>query len=165
MATSPKTTFNVGRIEGGTSINSIAFESWAEVDMRSEDSGSLEALNTKFKQAVQSALDEENERWDNRGKLTVSIDLVGYRPAGRTESSSAILQSTFAVFKALGPKDPELRAGSTDSNYPMTLGVAAITIGGGGKETGAHSSDETYDFTNSWMGTQRVLLLALTLVQ
>ena len=72
VPTNPKTTFNVGRVGGGTSVNAIPFEAWMEVDMRSSDKASLEALNNKFKAAMKEAVDEENTRWPNRGKVTMS---------------------------------------------------------------------------------------------
>ena len=161
----PKTTFNVGRIGGGTSVNSIAFESWAEVDMRSVEKSSLDALNAKFKQAVQAALDEENQRWHDRGKISVTVDQVGNRPAGSTDPSSPIVLRAIAVNRALGLPLPEFGAASSDSNYPMSLGIPAITIGGGGKEMGAHSLGESDDVKDSWIGTQHALLLAITLAQ
>ena len=160
----PKVTFNVGRIGGGTSVNSIAFESWAEVDMRSSDAASLKAIDEKFKAAVQIALSEENERWKNKGKIAVDIKLLGYRPAGETPETAPIVQTSNAVSKALG-FEPRLGEGSTDSNYPMSFKAPAITIGGGGTGTGAHSIDEAFDSNDSWKGTQRALLLAVALVQ
>ena len=165
VTTTPKVTFNVGRIGGGTSVNSIAYESWAEVDMRSSDAASLKAMEEKFKTAVQLALNEENERWKNKGKIAVEIKLLGYRPAGETMESAAIVQTSLAVSKALG-FDPKLGEGSTDANYPMSFKMPAITIGGGGTQIGsAHSLEEAYDSTDSWKGTQRALLLAVALVQ
>ena len=164
VTASPKVTFNVGRIGGGTSVNSIAYESWAEVDMRSSDAAALKAIDEKFKTAVQLALNEENERWKNKGKIAVEIKLLGYRPAGETPESAAIVQTSKAVGKALG-YDVRLGEGSTDSNYPMSFKAPAITIGGGGTGTGAHSLDEAFDSTDSWKGTQRALLLAVALVQ
>lgn len=161
----PKTTFNVGRIGGGTSVNSIAFEAWAEVDMRSVEKSSLDALNAKFKQAVQAALDEENLRWHDRGKISVMVDQVGNRPAGSTDPSSPIVLRAIAVNRALGLPLPEFGAASSDSNYPMSLGIPAITIGGGGKEMGAHSLGEADDVKDSWIGTQHALLLTITLAQ
>jgi tripeptide aminopeptidase len=161
----PKTTFNVGRIGGGTSVNSIAFEAWAEVDLRSESKDALEALNAKFKQAAQNALDEENARWSNRGKLTLTVEQIGYRPAGNTDPSSPIVQTAAAVNKALGLPAPMPGASSSDSNYPMSLGIPAITIGGGGHDQGAHSPEESDDVSDSWIGTQHALLLAVSLVQ
>jgi acetylornithine deacetylase/succinyl-diaminopimelate desuccinylase-like protein len=160
----PKTTFNVGRIGGGTSVNSIPFEAWMEVDMRSPDPASLKALNEKFKAAMQAACDEENQRWNDKGKISVSPELVGLRPAGSTAVDSPIVQTALGVSRALGIEEV-LREGSTDSNVPMNLGIPAVTISGGGKGTGAHSLGETFDATDSWIGTQRALLLAISLAR
>src|SRR5580700_2846796 len=131
----PKTTFNVGRVGGGTSVNAIPFECWMEVDMRSADKDSLEAVNAKFKTAVKEAVEEENRRWPSRGSITANPDLVGYRPPGNTSSDSAIVITALAVSKIFGFSG-SLGEGSTDSNVPMNLGIPAITIGGGGRGTG-----------------------------
>lgn len=160
----PKTTFNVGRVGGGTSINAIPFESWMEVDMRSADAASLKALDEKFNAAVRAATDEENRRWNDRGKVTVAAELVGIRPPGQTPASSPIVQTALSVSRALGVSE-SLREGSTDSNVPMNLGIPAITIGGGGFGTGAHSLNEAFDTRNSWVGTQRAILLAIALAR
>jgi tripeptide aminopeptidase len=164
VPTDPKTTFNVGRIGGGTSVNSIAFEAWAEVDMRSADSAALQSVDANFHKAVDTALEEENLRWANRGKLAVDKTLVGDRPAGRTPANSAIVQSAMSVTTALGLK-ASLDEGSTDANIPMSLGIPAVTIDGGGRGTGAHSLGETFDATNSDQGTSRALLLAIALTR
>ena len=159
----PRTTFNVGRIGGGTSVNSIPYEAWMEVDMRSVDPAALAALDGRFQTALDRALADENTRWNNHGQLSVVRDLVGDRPAGRTPEGSPIVVTAIDVTKALGaPID--LGAGSTDANYPMSLRIPAITIGGGGAGRGAHSLAETFDSTDSWRGTQRALLLAVALV-
>src|SRR5579883_1194292 len=160
----PKTTFNVGRIGGGTSVNAIPFEAWAEVDMRSADEASLKALDAKFQEAVKTSLAEENKRWKDRGKISGAAELVGLRPAGQTPESSKIVQTALAVSKAMGIQET-LREGSTDSNVPMNLGIPAITISGGGRGTGAHSLNEAFDTTDSWIGTQRALLLAVALAR
>ena len=160
----PKTTFNVGRVGGGTSVNAIPFEAWMEVDMRSSDKASLEAVNTKFKAAVKEAVEEENRRWNNRGPVTASPELVGLRPAGVTRPDSAIVQTTVAASKIFG-FDGQLREGSTDSNVPMNMDIPAITIGGGGIGTGAHSLNEAFDTQDSYIGTQRALLLAVALAR
>jgi len=160
----PKTTFNVGRVGGGTSVNAIPFEAWMEVDMRSADKASLEALHARFKAAVADAVKEENERWKGKGAVTVSPELVGYRPAGMTPESSAIVRTALAVSKLVGAS-PALSESSTDSNVPMNLGIPAITIGSGGTGNGAHSPDETYDTKDSIYGTQRALLLAIALAR
>ncbi len=160
----PKTTFNVGRVGGGTSINAIPFEGWMEVDMRSADPASLKALDEKFNAAVRAAADEENRRWNDKGKLTVSAELVGIRPPGQTPANSPIVQTALSVSRALGIQEI-LREGSTDSNIPMNLGIPAITISGGGTGTGAHSLNEAFDTKDSWQGTQRALLLAIALAR
>lgn len=158
----PKTTFNVGRIGGGTSVNSIPFEAWLEMDMRSSDDSALNAVDAKFHQALDQALAEENARWNNRGKLTLEKQQVGTRPAGRTPEDSIIVQRALCVTRALGVS-VELGEGSTDSNIPMSLGIPAVTIGGGGRGSGAHSLSESFDPELSWQGTQRALLLAVAL--
>jgi acetylornithine deacetylase/succinyl-diaminopimelate desuccinylase-like protein len=160
----PKTTFNVGRVGGGTSVNAIPFEGWMEVDMRSADPAALKALDDKFQAALRQAVEEENQRWNNRGAVSVSAELVGVRPAGQTPKDSAIVQTALGVSKTL--ELPEaLHEGSTDSNVPMNMGIPAITIGGGGNGTGAHSLNEAFDPQDSWRGTQRALLLAIALAR
>jgi acetylornithine deacetylase/succinyl-diaminopimelate desuccinylase-like protein len=160
----PRTTFNVGRVGGGTSVNAIPFECWMEVDMRSADKDALEAVNTKFKAAIQQAVDEENRRWNNRGPVSVSNKLVGLRPGGTTSADSAIVLTAQAVTRLFGG-DGQLREGSTDANVPMNLGIPAITVGGGGAGSGAHSLGETFNTKDSWLGTQRGLLLAVALAR
>ncbi len=164
VPTNPKTTFNVGRVGGGTSVNAIPYEGWMEVDMRSADMNSLNALNDKFKAALNEAVQEENQRWNNRGPVSVAPELVGLRPAGSTPENSHIVQTALAVSKALDLKS-RVGEGSTDSNVPMNLGIPAITIGGGGSGSGAHSLNETFDSTDSWRGTQRALLLVVALAR
>jgi acetylornithine deacetylase/succinyl-diaminopimelate desuccinylase-like protein len=164
VPTIPKTTFNVGRVGGGTSINAIPFEAWMEVDMRSADVASLYTLDKKFNAAVRAAADEENRRWNDRGKLTVSPELVGVRPAGQTPADSPIVKIALAVSHALGIEEA-LHEGSTDSNVPMNMNIPAITISGGGKGTGAHSLGETFDTARSWEGTERAVLLAIALAR
>jgi acetylornithine deacetylase/succinyl-diaminopimelate desuccinylase-like protein len=164
VPTKPKTTFNVGRVGGGTSVNAIPFEAWMEVDMRSADVDSLKALNDKFKNALNEAVAEENKRWNNKGPVSVSAELVGLRPAGQTAENAPIVQTAMAVSRALD-LNVRLSEGSTDSNVPMNMSIPAVTIGGGGSGSGAHSLNETYDSTDSWKGTQRALLLAVSLVQ
>jgi tripeptide aminopeptidase len=161
----PKTTFNTGVVGGGTSVNSIPFSAWFEFDERSPDMKSLDAVDAKFKEAVQAGLDEENARWKEKGKLSVKIDPIGIRPAGHTDPNAPIVKTAEASIKALQFGEPTLGAGSSDSNIPMHLGIPAITIGGGGKDTGAHSLNETDDVTDSWKGPQNALLIILSLLQ
>jgi tripeptide aminopeptidase len=160
----PKTTFNVGRIGGGTSVNSIAFEAWMEIDLRSADKAALTALDAAVLEAIDRALVEENDRWGQRGQLTVDKQLVGDRPGGLMPVDSPIIQAAISVTRALGLTGA-LDEGSTDSNIPISLGIPAVTIDGGGIGKGSHSIDEQFDTTNSWQGTARALLLALALAR
>ena len=159
----PKTTFNVGRVGGGTSVNSIPFESWFEMDMRSASPTALQAIDAKFHRAVDDAVKAEDARW-KKNVLTVDKALVGNRPAGQTAATSPIVQAAVSVTKALG-FPVTLDEGSTDSNIPMSLGIPAITIDGGGRGSGSHALDEAFDQTNSYMGSQRALLLAIALAR
>jgi tripeptide aminopeptidase len=156
----PKTTFNVGRVGGGTSVNSIPFDGWMEVDMRSADPAALKSLDDRFHAVIRQAVEEENRRWSNRGAVTMEAKLVGVRPAGQTPAENAIVRAALDATRALGETTP-LREGSTDANVPMGLGIPAITIGGGGTGTGAHSLAEQFDARDSWVGTARALLLAI----
>ncbi len=158
----PKTTFNVGRIGGGTSVNSVASEAWMEVDLRSSDHAALAALDAAVQKALDVALSEENERWGNRGRLTLSKTIVGNRPAGRVDVKAPTVQAAVSVTRALG-LPVSLDEGSTDANLAMSLGIPAITVDGGGFSTGTHSLEETFDSSDSWQGTARALLLALAL--
>jgi len=159
----PKTTFSVGRIGGGTSVNSIAFSAWMEVDMRSADTAALASVDASFQQAVDRALVAENERWTN-GRLEVDKALVGDRPAGRTDDGSPMVRTLVSVTRALG-LPVTLDEGSTDANLAMSLGIPAVTIDGGGRGTGGHSLAESFDTTDSWKGTARALLAAIALAK
>jgi tripeptide aminopeptidase len=160
----PKTTFNVGRIGGGTSVNSIPFEGWMELDMRSSEPASLAAVDATIQKAIDAAVAEENARWGKPGTITVTKELVGDRPAGSTPENSPIVRSGLAVATVLG-FNASLGEGSTDSNTPMALKVPAITIGGGGRGREAHALTESFDTTDAWQGTQYAILLAVALAQ
>lgn len=160
----PKTTFNVGRLGGGTSVNSIAFEAWMEVDLRSEDAASLAGLDAQFQKAVDEAVAQENERWGSRGMLFAEKKLVGDRPARQIPEDAPIVRTAVAVTRALG-LEASLSAGSTDANYPMSLGIPAVTLDGGGEGTNSHSLEETFDATDSWQGTARTLLMVVALAR
>ena len=138
----PKTTFNVGRVGGGTSVNSIPFEGWMEVDMRSSDPASLANVDASFQKAVDSAVQEENARWGKPSMITAVKELVGDRPAGSTPENSPIVRTGLAVATQLG-FSANLGEGSTDSNIPMSLKIPGITVGGGGRGRDAHSLNES----------------------
>jgi acetylornithine deacetylase/succinyl-diaminopimelate desuccinylase-like protein len=160
----PRTTFTIGRIGGGTSVNSIPFEAWMEVDMRSSSAAALAALDARFQSAVDDAVAEENRRWSRPGMITAVKELVGDRPAGETPAGAPIVQTAMAVGRSVG-LSPGLSEGSTDSNLPISLKIPAITIGGGGSGSNGHALSESFDTTDSWKGTQNALLLAIALAQ
>ena len=160
----PKTTFSVGRIGGGTSVNAIPADAWMEVDMRSADQESLRALESRFHGAVAAALAAENARWDQKGRLSVTETLVGARPAGAIPETAPIVRAAVSVTRALGV-EVELSEGSTDANIPLSLNIPAVTIDAGGSGTGSHTLDEAFDTTDSWRGTQRAVLVAIALAQ
>ncbi|MCX6543160.1 MAG: M20/M25/M40 family metallo-hydrolase [Acidobacteria bacterium] len=163
VAKEPKTTFNVGRIGGGTSVNSIPSEAWAEVDMRSHDKASLDSLHATFLAAADAAAAAENKRWGN-GTITVEKKSVGIRPPGATPATDYAVTAAASVTRAFG-FSVEWSQGSTDSNVPMSLGISAITIGGGGHGTDAHARAEAFDTTDSWKGTQRAVVIAIALAR
>jgi acetylornithine deacetylase/succinyl-diaminopimelate desuccinylase-like protein len=163
VPSNPRTTFNVGRVGGGTSINAIAPDAWMEVDLRSADPQALRALEVRFRQSVQEATDQENARWGSAA-LSVTLDVVGVRPAGRSSLSSPIVQTAVSVQKALN-LPVSFAEGSTDSNLPLSLGIPALTIDTGGTSFGVHTAQESFDTTDAWKGTERALLLAIALAQ
>ena len=162
---SPKTTFNVGVIGGGTSVNSIPFESWMEIDLRSESAAELEKLNETMMGLLNQAVAEENKaRSTRQGAITLDLKLVGDRPTGETPRDSRIVQTAAAAVRAAG-LTPSFGISSTDSNVPFSLGIPAITIDSGGDGGRAHALDEWIDVEKSasLRGMQIALAILLTL--
>ena len=162
---SPKTTFNVGTVTGGTSVNSIPFETSMEVDMRSVSPQELDKVDRQFKALMQQAADEENAaRSTAQGKITVELTLIGDRPSGETPEPAPIVQTAAAVVRAMDMR-PTFSFSSTDSNIPISLGIPAITIDSGGRGGRAHALDEWIDVekTSSVRGMQSALALIVTL--
>ena len=160
----PKTTFNVGIIRGGTSVNSIAYQASMDVDMRSESAQSLADVDARVRRVLAEALDAENARaQDGAQRLTMVIDTIGIRPAGAQADTTPIVRAAQAAAGALG-FNPRPGASSTDANVPIGLGLPGITIDGGGRGDGAHSLDEWYeDGPQGWMGPQWAALIVATL--
>jgi len=163
----PKTTFNVGVIQGGTSVNSIAGEASMEVDMRSEDAKSLANVDAQVQRIIHDALTAENARWPGpraaAAKISLVVDTIGIRPTGGQADSAPIVQTALAAGKALGFTS-STTASSTDANIPISLGIPAIRIGGGGGAEGAHSLGEWYDDgPNGYLGPQWAALLVAAL--
>lgn len=156
-----RTTYNVGVISGGTSVNSIPFESWMEVDMRSESPERVEGIDQLLQAAVQRALQEENKMKRHGPDLEVDVKLIGDRPAGGNEPSTALVQRAMAATTFIGA-EPALRVGSTNSNIPFSKKVPAVTIGGGGTGGGAHALGEWWINDKGYLAAQRALLLLLS---
>lgn len=160
----PRTTFSVGRIEGGTSINSIPRSAGMEVDLRSAAEGELRRLDAFFRRAVREAVDEENgRRRVGDPELKLTLDLIGERPTGETRADSSLVEVAIEATKALG-FEPRLDQSSTDSNLPISLGIPAITLGAGGISGSSHTLDEWYDPRDRDKGLKRGLLVILGIV-
>jgi acetylornithine deacetylase/succinyl-diaminopimelate desuccinylase-like protein len=159
-STGARTSYNVGRIGGGTSVNAVAFEAWLEVDMRSESRDRLAAIDSIFRAAVDRALREQNELLRRGDQLTVNVELVGDRPSGGIDPGTPLVQRAIAATRAIG-MEPELQRSSTDSNIPISLGIPAVTIGRGGVEGQTHSPGEWWINRNGPVGIHRALLLLL----
>lgn len=158
----PKTTFNVGVVRGGTSINSIPAEMSMDVDLRSESCAELKKLNDAFLAAVKQAVDEENgARSTRQGKVEADPKLIGDRPCGETAVTSPIVQTVTAVVKAFG-LTPGYSTSSTDSNVPMNMGIPAVTIGRGGPSGRAHAPDEWTDVDRT--GSIQAATVAMTVI-
>ena len=157
----PRTTFNVGRIEGGRSINAIPSEASMEVDLRSAAAVELQRLDAFFRRAVKDAIDEENAtRRAGDPLLKLKLDLIGERPTGETPAESPLVEMAVEATKVIGI-EPRLDQSSTDSNLPISLGIPAITLGAGGSSAFSHSLDEWYDPRGRDLGLKRGLLVIL----
>ncbi len=157
----PKTTYNVGRIGCGTAVNAIAEEAWMEVDLRSEAPAELDRIELKLMEAMRLGVEEENKFREPSGqKVSAEAKLVGNRPAGVTTESDPLVQAAVAASRQTGHQ-PRLVFSSTDSNLPISLGIPAITIGGGGHSDNHHSLNEWFEPEGAWRGAQTVLLTVL----
>lgn len=160
VASGPRTSFNVGRIGGGTSVNAVPFEAWMEVDMRSESAERLTEIDALFRQVVGAAVEEENAGRSRGEPLSAELKLVGDRPSGATPSDAPLLLRAMAATAHMGAV-PSLRRSSTDANVPIARGIPAVTIGRGGEGGAAHSPDEWWLPRDAWRGAQKALLLLL----
>ena len=142
----PRTTFNLGQIEGGTSVNSIPFEATLKVDLRSENEDEIGRMEAALRECIAAGVRDEmdNARERSRGKLEWKLNLIGSRPGGELPPDSALLDSLRAADDFIGNKSRNERS-STDANIPLSMGIEAIAIGAGGNGGGAHSLDEWYE--------------------
>lgn len=164
VPTAPRTSFSVGLVEGGTSVNSIAMSAAMDIDMRSESQVALDSLDARVRRAVQAGVDGEHQRWPGQGaRLVAEWREIGKRPAATQADTAFIIRTAFGAARSLGFV-PGIAASSTDANYPMSLGVSAIQIDGGGAGDGAHALSEWYDDgPMGWKGPQWALLVTLGL--
>jgi len=162
----PRTSFNIGEIEGGTSVNSIPSSAHMKVDLRSESETELSTLEGQLRDAVKAGIDEEMSAARERGMaggtslLSLKINVLGVRPAGELPENSPLMAALLAADDHLGNRSRRERS-STDANIPLSMGIPAISIGAGGRSGGAHTLEEWYDPAGREMGLQRVALTVL----
>src|SRR6266568_2751935 len=166
---SPKTTFNIGVIRGGTSVNSIPESASMRVDLRSTSTTELERLERSLRVCLDQAVEDETIAAEMRSSaqkrpsgVSCEVVVIGNRPAGELQVGARILQVIRAVDAQLGNAAQVQRA-STDANVPLSLGREAIAIGGGGSGGGAHTLQEWFDGNGRELGLKRILLTMLAL--
>jgi tripeptide aminopeptidase len=163
VPSSPRTTFNVGVVSGGTSVNSIPSEVSMDVDIRSEACAELAKVDATFLAIVKSAVDDENRaRSVREGRIEAEPTVIGERPCGETAMDAPILKTAAAVVQAFGLK-PSYNISSTDSNIPMSMGIPALTIGRGGPGGRSHSPDEWTDVAPPGIAESVEVALAIIL--
>ena len=169
VSSAPKSTFNIGVIRGGTSVNSIPESASMRVDLRSTSSTELERLESSLRLSLDHAVEAEHRIAESRvlaarkaHALTYEVVVIGDRPAGELDSKARILEVLRAVDSHLGNVAQVQRA-STDANIPLSLGREAIAIGGGGSGGGAHTLQEWFDCTGREVALKRILLTLLVL--
>ncbi|MDQ2974302.1 MAG: M20/M25/M40 family metallo-hydrolase [Acidobacteriota bacterium] len=157
----PRTTFNVGRIEGGNSVNAIPQVAAMDVDLRSASGPELLKLDAFFRRAMREAAEDENAvRRNGDRPLELKVVLIGERPGGETPADADLVSLAWEATKAMGAK-PRLDQSSTDSNLPISLGIPAITLGAGGTSGNSHTVEEWYDPRDRDAGLKRALLVIL----
>lgn len=159
----PRTSYNVGLVEGGNSVNAIAERASMTVDMRSVSNEEIDKLEAYLRRVVAVAVREENsQRASSSTRLDYGIELVGDRPSGETPVESRLVQTALECSRVLGI-EPRLDCSSTDSNVPISLGMSAVTIGAGGVSGNCHSLTEWYEPFGRELGLKRLLLMAVAL--
>jgi tripeptide aminopeptidase len=154
---SPKTSFNMGRVGGGTSINAIAEQAWIEVDMRSESPGEITRLEAALRRAVERGLAEEGHKSHPQFPLQAQFEAIGDRPGGLIPADHPLIRAALWASRVTSHQ-PVLRFDSTDANIPISMGIPTVNLGGGGKSDNEHSLEEWFEPENAWRGTQAILL-------
>jgi len=162
VPSAPRTTFNLGQIEGGTSVNSIPYEARLKVDIRSESEEELVRLESALRECISAGVRDEQETARDRakGKLDWKVEMLGNRPGGEVAPDSPLLAALRAADATVG-NESRIERSSTDANIPLSVGIDAISIGAGGNGGGAHSLQEWYEPAGREIGLQRALLTLL----
>jgi len=154
----PRTVLNIGEIQGGTSVNAIPYEATMKVDIRSEMESEIERLEEALRMAVSEGVAEENAWARAKGvNLSVAISSIGHRPGGELSPRARILDVFRAVDAHLSIKT-SIQRSSTDANIPISLGIEAVAVGGGGRSGASHSLREWYDPTDRDLALKRIFL-------
>jgi tripeptide aminopeptidase len=161
-AATPRSSFNFGTIEGGSSINSIPTEARSKVDIRSENAARIDEMVELLTNCIDRSLQAENDRASG-GRVSARFKEVGSRPGGRLPDGASILRAIRAVDAHLGLKS-HLDCASTDANIPLSLGLPAISIGAGGQGGGAHTPNEWFHPDGRETGLKRILLTLFSLL-
>ena len=162
---SPRTTFNVGVLHAGTSVNTICGRAGAKVDMRSESETELDRLESALRKAIDAGICEEMAAAAEAGhasdpRIEVAFRSLGDRPGGELPADAPLLEAIRQADRHLNNQSRVERS-STDANIPLSLGIPAISVGGGGRSGGAHTPCEWYDPTGRELGVKRILLTLL----
>ncbi len=165
----PRSTLNLGTIQGGTSVNSIPESAQASIDCRSTSGEQLTRLEVALFRAVEDAVARANLSAKTgsanvKGSLAFAIQSIGDRPAAHLPPDSTLLETLRAVDRHLGLRT-DLRLGSTDANVPLALGIPSLSMGAGGEGGGAHTRSEWYSAKDREAGLKRVLLLTLAMTE
>ena len=152
-------------VEGGTSVNAIPSRASVKVDLRSEDESELARLDAALRQAMQSGVNEElAATHSSNGMLQLAFRSLGTRPAGKLPDDSSLVTTIRDVDGYLGNRS-RLERSSTDANIPLSLGIPAVALGGGGKGGGSHTPEEWFDPTGRELGLKRLFLTAVALAR
>ena len=159
----PRSSYNFGVIEGGTSVNSIPASASVKVDLRSEEESELAKMESALRDAMQNGVREEIAATHALGdSLPANFRSLGARPAGKLAENSPLLETVRSVDQYLGIRS-RIERSSTDANFPLSQGIPAVALGGGGKGGGSHTTAEWYDATGRELGLKRIVLITLAL--
>ncbi|MDX2185170.1 MAG: M20/M25/M40 family metallo-hydrolase [Gemmatimonadaceae bacterium] len=157
VPTTPRSSLTVARAAGGSAINAIASDAWLEVDVRSTSETVLDRLDRELRRIAAASAETETSRGvAGSGRIAVTVDVIGARPAGSLDARHELVQAAYAATRAIG-KEPVPATASTDANVPLSLGIPAVAIGAGGDGGGAHTVDEWYDNRGGARGVARAL--------